>query len=601
MEVLVWGGGSGGVAAALQAARSGARTLLLTPGGWLGGMISAAGVCAPDGNELSTWQTGLWGALLRALAQEEPEGLDHNWVSCFGYRPASAERLLRRWLDAEPLLQWWPGCSLQEVQRRGDRITTLSVRRGPEQGRIRVRAPIVIDGSDRGELIGSSGASFRLGWEARELWQEPSAPPAQRLEQEAFFQLQPVQSPTWVVLAQWQREQPVPLHPPDLGAPFTTATQAFGLERTLSYGRLPGDLLMLNWPLHGNDWHTGLQRAFGDDLETGAGAGEADLYTAMQEHSLAFLRELQTASGGVLAPAAVFPDQAAALAGALHGERALALMPYWREGRRLVGRSLVLEQHLLPQGEGACLAPLPLDGEGACSGIAVGNYANDHHYPGGDWPLAPKSCRWGGRWSGTPFSIPYGALVSADVANLLAADKCLSVSHIANGATRLQPLVLNIGQAAGLAAALCVRLGLDPAELPVRRLQEALIADPQAPGGPLPLWDTPWHHPAWAERQRQALADPSRLDRHGQLADGAGGLLDPRQAPVEPGERLWQGELHPDGTGGYSLHAAERVWPLITLEPALHQWLQQQDRPVSAALIGCANPWGPWLRVSRLA
>ena len=89
VPVVVWGGGTGGVAAALQAARSGAQTLLLTPGGWLGGMVSAAGVCCPDGNELSPWQTGLWGALLRALARETPEGLDQNWVSCFGYRPAT--------------------------------------------------------------------------------------------------------------------------------------------------------------------------------------------------------------------------------------------------------------------------------------------------------------------------------------------------------------------------------------------------------------------------------------------------------------------------------------------------------------------------------
>jgi len=49
VEVLVWGGGTGGMAAALQAARSGATTLLLTPGSWVGGMVSAAGVCAPDG------------------------------------------------------------------------------------------------------------------------------------------------------------------------------------------------------------------------------------------------------------------------------------------------------------------------------------------------------------------------------------------------------------------------------------------------------------------------------------------------------------------------------------------------------------------------
>ena len=53
VDVVVWGGGTGGVAAALQAARGGADTLLLTPGAWLGGMVSAAGVCCPDGNELS--------------------------------------------------------------------------------------------------------------------------------------------------------------------------------------------------------------------------------------------------------------------------------------------------------------------------------------------------------------------------------------------------------------------------------------------------------------------------------------------------------------------------------------------------------------------
>ena len=90
-QVVVWGGGTGGVAAALQAARGGADTLLLTPGPWLGGMVSAAGVCCPDGNELTPWQTGLWGAFLRELQRREPEGLDQNWVSCFGYAPATAE------------------------------------------------------------------------------------------------------------------------------------------------------------------------------------------------------------------------------------------------------------------------------------------------------------------------------------------------------------------------------------------------------------------------------------------------------------------------------------------------------------------------------
>ncbi len=603
VDVVVWGGGSGGVAAALQAGRSGASTLLLTPGSWLGGMVSAAGVCAPDGNELTPWQTGLWGALLRALEQEEPEGLDQNWVSCFGYRPATAERILRRWLAAEPTIQWWAGCSLLEVVSRQGQITALQVGRHAAAGaaNVMVQPRIVVDGSDRGDLIGCSGAGFRLGWEAQEQWQEPSAPARQRLDTEPFFRQQPLQSPTWVVLGQLA----APEAPPELAtapappAPFAGATEAFGLERTLTYGRLPGGLVMLNWPLHGNDWHHGLERAFAAPASGQPTAAEAELSAEMQQHSLQFAEWLGQLSGGWLQPGRVFPTASEARNGALVGEQALALMPYWREGRRLQGHTVVLEQHLLPQGPGASIASLPLDAAGRCTAIAVGNYANDHHYPGPDWPLAPKSCRWGGRWSGTPFAIPYGALVSRDLANLLAADKCLSVSHMANGATRLQPLVLNIGQAAGLAAALCCQGNMLPADLAPQQLQQALINDPQAPAAPLPLWDTPWHHPQWRQRQWRAIDDPSGLNRHGELPGDA--TLEPWQGPPQRGERLWQGELQPDGSGGFGLLVAGRLWPLITLEPALHHWLLAQDRPRQVAMLGSANPWGPWLRLSRLA
>ncbi|MEB3165592.1 MAG: FAD-dependent oxidoreductase [Cyanobacteriota bacterium] len=596
-EVLVWGGGSGGVAAALQAARSGARTLLLSPGPWLGGMVSAAGVCAPDGNELTPWQSGLWGALLRALAAAEPSGLDQNWVSCFGYRPASAEAILRRWVAAEARLQWWPLCRLVAVERQGDRIAAVRVERSGVAWRLQPQ--LVIDGSDRGELFPLAEAPFDLGWEASDTTGEPSAPSAQRLAGEPFFRRQPVQSPTWVVMGQLAEDTPAGAEPPttELPAPFNGATDRFGLSRTLTYGRLPGGLVMLNWPLQGNDWHGGLERAFQADP-----VAQAALAAEMREHSRSFARVLEQASGGRLQPAAAFPGAEAAAAGDLEGPEALALMPYWREGRRLVGLERVLEQQLLPCGAGERIAPLPLTPDGRTSAIAVGNYANDHHYPGGDWPLAPKSCRWGGRWSGTPFAIPYGALVSATVVNLLAADKNLSVSHMANGATRLQPLVLNLGQAAGLAAALCVRQGLLPAELPVRQLQDALIDDPLAPASPVPLWDTPWHHPERAARQRAVLADPGALGPDGRLAGAAPG--DPSQAPPEPQERCWRGELRPDGQGGFRLGGVPgpdgEPWPLITLEPALHDWLAAQERPRPVSLMGCANPWGPWLRVSRL-
>jgi len=606
VPVVVWGGGTGGVAAALQAARSGAATLLLTPGAWLGGMVSAAGVCCPDGNELSPWQSGLWGAFLRELARAEPSGLDHNWVSCFGYQPATAEAILRRWLAEAGALQWWSGCRLRGVRRQGQRITGLEVERAGGDGtpQLELVVPeIAIDGSDRGELTGLSGAAHRLGWEPREQWQEPSAPEAERLASDPFFARQPVQSPTWVAIGRLHPQQPCPETGRPLPEPFSQATANFGLERTLTYGRLPGDRVMLNWPLHGNDWHHGLERAFGDDP-----AAEAELFAAMGEHSLCFGRALSEASEGWLQLEGLFPAAAAADT-TLKGDSPLALMPYWREGRRLVGLSTLIEQQLLPQGPGASIAPLP-SRDGLLDALVVGNYANDHHYPGADWPLAPKSCPWGGRWTGTPFCIPYGALVSADTVNLLAAEKGFSVSHMANGATRLQPQILNLGQAAGLAAALCVQRGCLPAELPVGVLQRALVEDPLAPAGPLPLWDTPWHHPAWRRRQLAVLADPALLDGHGQLESShkRAGLLAsdllPHQAAPEPSEQLWQGELQIPSAGRYLLcgvpGAPAGGWPLITLEPALHAWLAQASAgPVQ--LVGSANPWGPWLRVSRLA
>ncbi|QNG26564.1 FAD-dependent oxidoreductase [Synechococcus sp. HK01-R] len=598
VEVLVWGGGTGGAAAAIQSARGGASTLLLTPGSWLGGMVSAAGVCCPDGNELTPWQTGLWGAFLRELERREPDGLDHNWVSCFGYRPTTAEQILQDWVAAEPKLLWWPRCRLLEVERQHSLITAVRVDVDGEQRR--VGCQVVIDGSDRGDLLPLAEAPFRFGWEVQEQWGEPSAPSRQRLATEPFFQEQPVQSPTWVVMGQLQnahlQADPArgidPDGCPKLPATFERACEAFGLERTLTYGRLPGGLVMLNWPLHGNDWHWGLDRAFGGDPQQ-----EAELYAEMQAYSLRFAEALIEASGGWLQLGDAFPAESGSPA------PWLAAMPYWREGRRMVGRATVIEQDLLPLGEGASCAAMPMDAAGALQSIAVGNYANDHHYPGPDWPLAAKSCRWGGRWTGTPFCIPYGALVSAEIDNLLAADKAISTSHMANGATRLQPLVLNVGQAAGAAAALAVQLNCRPANLSPLHVQQRLIGDPQAPSAALPLWDTPWHHPLWRDRQRSALADPTSL-MHQAPTPPSGFVSDADSGGVPTARQVshWPGHLVPDGSGGFTLHQGQGIsWPLITLEPSIHHWLAQLERPIDINLVGVVNRWGPWLRVIAVA
>ena len=593
---MVWGGGTGGVAAALQSARGGAPTLLLTPGAWLGGMVSAAGVCAPDGNELSPWQTGLWGAFLRELRQREEEGLDHNWVSCFGYKPSTAEAILRDWCAAQANLFWWPHAQVESIQRSGSRIKGLTVL---HQGQVfQVGLDVLIDGSDRGDLFALADVPYRFGWESQELWGEPSAPPQRQLDSDPFFKAQVVQSPTWVVMGQLASDGMPKLEAGIASrakVPLPKGALKFGLERTITYGRLPGGLVMLNWPLEGNDWHGPLDGLFDPDATV-----RGDLYRSMQAHSLAFAKTLEDASNGWLLPGACFPAYGnPAASSSLVGPSPVALMPYWREGRRLVGREVVVEQHLLPQAPGAAIAELPKDGSGAISSIAIGNYANDHHYPGDDYPLAPKSTRWGGRWSGTPFAIPYGALLSDTAENFLAADKCFSASHMANGGTRLQPLILNLGQACGAAAALAVQEGCPPAALAIRNLQNALIGDPVAPAAVVPLWDTPWYHSEWQQRQAEVLDNPERLNFQG-IDHSIQGLDVAEFPPPEPGEVSWSGQVIPDGTGGYSFASEAGCWPLITLEPELNHWLSQCDRPTRVTLMGQLNPWGPWLRANRI-
>ena len=69
----------------------------------------------------------------------------------------------------------------------------------------------------------------------------------------------------------------------------------------------------------------------------------------------------------------------------------------------------------------------------------------------------------------------FDALIPAGFPGLLVAEKSVSVTNLVNGSTRLQPVVLQIGQATGALAALAAAAGGDPSEVAVRRVQEAVL------------------------------------------------------------------------------------------------------------------------------
>ncbi|MBE9258302.1 MULTISPECIES: FAD-dependent oxidoreductase [Aphanizomenonaceae] len=570
-DVLVVGGGTGGTAAAIQAARRGVNTILVSEFPWLGGMLTSAGVSAPDGNELQAWQTGLWGAFLQELQRRQPGGLDNSWVSFFTYDPRIGAEIFADWVRELPNLQWISGQVPLEVLRTQERIT------GIRFANFTINAKIILDGTELGDLLALGEIPHRWGWELQSEWQEPSAP----TNFNSLTQTYPVQAPTWVVVMQDFGENTAPeiLPAPNYNpSQFTGAWDNYGSEKFLNYGRLPANQFMINWPIAGNDYCENANRL----LDVGEKKREF-----MQEsywHSQNFAHHIQSQFGRRYGLAEnLFP----------HPNSAFALHPYYRESRRLVGLTTVCERDILPLANGKTALPFH-------DAIAVGNYANDHHYPGVEFSLQPKSIRWGGRWTGTPFTIPYRALVPATTDGLLVCEKNISVSHIANGATRLQPVVMGIGQAAGMAASLCIVLECQPRDLPVKSLQAALLTDDHAPSVIVPLFNLLTNHPDWLYWQTYYLDHPEAYP-----ADGNCPCI-----VVRPDNKLnlncFTGKFQRLGEQNYQFNITNETnftttnWQLVALIPDIDQQLQALPPEKILKIWGRPNLSGNWLLVEYI-
>ena len=82
---------------------------------------------------------------------------------------------------------------------------------------------------------------------------------------------------------------------------------------------------------------------------------------------------------------------------------------------------------------------------------------------------------YSGTYANAPeFQIPYGSLVPSKVENVLAAGRCISAEFDVADITRLIPVCWVTGQAAGLAAALCIQDKCKPRNVSVTKLQNLL-------------------------------------------------------------------------------------------------------------------------------
>ena len=155
-----------------------------------------------------------------------------------------------------------------------------------------------------------------------------------------------------------------------------------------------------------------------------------------------------------------------------------AKAPYIRESRRLDAQFVVHEGHVGTEQRRAegrpdqSATPYGM-AEPFHDSVGIGHYRLDlHPSTGGRNTVFAQAA---------PFRVPLGALLPRRLNNLLAAGKCLGVTHVTNGAYRLHPIEWTVGEAAGALAAFCLAGGYQPTQVRetmplLREFQRTLVA-----------------------------------------------------------------------------------------------------------------------------
>ena len=433
-DVAIVGAGAGGCAAALQAARSGASVLLLEEGPWVGGMLTSAGVSAIDGNY--RLRGGIFGEFCDSLAARYGgyEALRTGWVSNILFEPQVGEAVLGNMLAGEKNICLYRNISLDSLTRK-DAVWHLRC------GGRRFRAAMLVDCTELGDVAARLGIPYDLGMDSSRDMGEDVAP------EEANDIIQDL---TYVITARFYDRDMTISRPEGYDASLYEGCNPGGTDAMLSYGLLPGGDVMLNWPINGNDAYMNLVEAGKEERDS--------LLEEAKRISLGYLYYIQTELD--------HPELGIA-EGVYPSADGLPLIPYHRESRRIHGRTRFTVNDVFD----------PYRNNLYRTSVAVGDYPVDHHHRRYPCPDSLPDLHF---YPVPSFSVPAGVLVPGenplqgdeDYSPLLVAEKSVSVSNIVNGATRLQPVVMGLGQAAGAMAALSAAAGR---EVTVRELQEELL------------------------------------------------------------------------------------------------------------------------------
>lgn len=475
-DLLIIGGGASGTAAGIQAARMDVNTVIVEETPWLGGMLTAAGVSCIDGN--SRMPSGFFGEFRDSIAAIYGgyDNLRTNWVANYSFEPSVGNELFHRMAERESdHLTVIAGSRLVSVEKTdGGWSAIIADADGKETT---VFSRLLIDGTEFGDVARMVGVPYDLGMENGRLTGEDIAP-------DSAYNI--VQDMTYVaILKDYGPDADMTIEKPDgydpmlfantcqneLADPHPDTVKFHSPDYMMRYGRLQNGKYMINWPFAANDYYANIVDMTREERDS--------VLALAKDHTMKYLYFLQTQLGyknlGLADDEYPTDDR-------------LPFMPYVRESRRIHGKVRFDVNHVKHPFDAA--DPLYR------TGIAVGDYPVDHHHSSYN---GPEDLPYLYFYSVPSYCLPLGTLIPADVDGLIVTEKSISVSNIANGCTREQPVVLQIGQAAGVLAALALKNGCDVADVPVREVQKVLLS---AGGYLMPYLDVDRHDPLFAPYQR---------------------------------------------------------------------------------------------------